>query len=106
MPATQSSIEKLDEDDEDETKPGGRNSLLSKIGTPCFCCRGSRFDPSSGNYDPESHVAWPKKKRIREEMSWLDVDVWLTGGDLELKLRTRAVDVIRPILTFIHSINI
>lgn len=38
-------------------------------------------------------------------MSGLGVDVRLIGGDLELKLRTRAIDVVRPILTFTRSIN-
>ena len=47
-----------------------------------------------------------KKKRKPGEMSGLGVDVQLTGGDVELKLRTRAVDVVRPILTFTDSINI
>ena len=47
-----------------------------------------------------------KKKRKPGEMSGLGVDVQLTGRDVELKLRTRAVDVVRPILTFTDSINI
>lgn len=68
--------------------------------------QGSRLDPWSGNRDPKSHVAWPKKKKKGNlEMSGLGVDVRLTGGDLELKLRTRAIDVVRPILTFTRSIN-
>ena len=64
--------------------------------------QGSRFDSWSGNKDPKSYVAWPKKKKKGnlEEMSRLGVDVWLTAGTW-----SRAVDVVRPILTFTDSIN-
>ena len=62
--------------------------------------------PGQGTKIPKA--IWPgqKKKRKPGEMSGLGVDVQLTGRDVELKLRTRAVDVVRPILTFTDSINI
>ena len=62
--------------------------------------------PGQGTKIPKAIWHGQKKKRKPGEMSGLGVDVQLTGRDVELKLRTRAVDVVRPILTFTDSINI
>ena len=32
------------------------------VRTPRSHCRGHRFDPWSGNYDPTCYAAWPKDK--------------------------------------------
>lgn len=32
------------------------------VKTPCFHCRGCRFNPRPGNQDAACHKAWPKKK--------------------------------------------
>ena len=36
----------------------------SVVGTPCFHHRGQRFSLWSGNHDPSSHAAQPKRKKI------------------------------------------
>ena len=36
------------------------------IKTLNFLCRGSGFDPWSGNYHPTCHAAWPKKKKKKK----------------------------------------
>ena len=33
------------------------------VKTPCFHCRGHRFNPWSGNYDPACPKARPKKRK-------------------------------------------
>ena len=32
------------------------------VKTPCFHCRGSRFNPWLGSYGPRSSAVWPKSK--------------------------------------------
>lgn len=44
-------------------------------------------------------------QRNLEEIPGLGVDIQVTGGNGDLELRTRAVDVIKPTSTFIHSIT-
>ena len=33
------------------------------VKTPCFHCRGLRFNPWPGNQDVACHKVWPKKKK-------------------------------------------
>ena len=40
---------------------GGGNSPRGPVKTPRSQCRGHRFDPWLGNWDPMCHMAWPKK---------------------------------------------
>ena len=36
------------------------------VRTPCFHCRGCKFNPWSGNWDLTSHMARPKKRKERK----------------------------------------
>ena len=41
------------------------------VRTLYFQCRGLRFNPWSGSYDPKCHVAWPKKPKGKADASGL-----------------------------------
>ena len=48
------------------TRGGGAFPGSLEVRTPCCHCRGSGFNPWSGNEDPTSHMAWPKKSRVQK----------------------------------------
>ena len=60
------------------------------VRTPPSHCRGPRFNPWSGNWDPTSHEAWPKKKHPTVRMryhytpiKWLKFNIVITPNARE-----------------------
>ena len=58
------------------------------VKTPRFQCRGHRFDPCLGNWDPTCHVAWPKKKKrsMAKLFSLINVTTYTLNSRWELPL--------------------
>ena len=52
------------------------------VGTPHFHCRGPRFDPWSGKWDPASPTVWPKKE-IRSYFLMLLFSHWVVSDFFE-----------------------